>query len=133
MAVEGYRDLVGWQKGMDLVVEIYRLSAKFPKQEVYGLTSQIRRAAVSIPSNIAEGHDKATRGEFIQFLGHAKGSLAEVETQVIIAQRLEFLSAAEAEGLVARVRELRRIVSGLLNALKKRSSLPPPPSPLPPP
>ncbi len=86
--VRSYQDLVAWQKAMDLVTEIYRVSQKFPKEELFGLASQIRRAAVSIPSNIAEGRGKASKGDFQYFLGHARGSLSEVETQVIIARNL---------------------------------------------
>ncbi|MDI6853442.1 MAG: four helix bundle protein [Deltaproteobacteria bacterium] len=84
--VKSYQDLVVWQKAMSLVTEIYRISQKFPKEEIFGLTSQIRRAAVSIPSNIAEGQGKSSTGEFKSFLGHAKGSLAELETQILIAK-----------------------------------------------
>lgn len=86
--IRSYRDLVVWQKGMDLVEGVYRVTKAFPKDEVYGLTSQIRRAVVSIPSNIAEGQSRMTSGEFIHFLGIARGSLAELETQIILAQRL---------------------------------------------
>jgi four helix bundle protein len=95
--ISSFRDLVVWQKGMALVTEIYRLSQRFPKDELYGLASQIRRAAVSIPSNIAEGRGKSSKGEFQQFLHHSRGSLAEVETQIIIAQNLGYLDASETE------------------------------------
>jgi four helix bundle protein len=81
-----YRDLVVWQKSMQLVTDIYRITKAFPKEEIYGLTSQIRRAAVSIPSNIAEGQGRRTSSEFHQFLGHARGSIMELETQILIAQ-----------------------------------------------
>jgi four helix bundle protein len=79
--VESYRDLLAWQKAMELVTEIYRLSQGFPKEELFGLASQLRRAAVSIASNIAEGHARITKREYRQFLGHARGSLSEVETR----------------------------------------------------
>ena len=78
--VRSYRDLVAWQKAMALVTNVYRYTEPFPKAEIYGLASQLRRAAVSIPSNIAEGQGRASTGEFKQFLGHARGSLLEVET-----------------------------------------------------
>jgi four helix bundle protein len=81
-----YRDLVVWNKAMELVTEIYRVTHNFPKEELFGLMSQLRRAAVSIPSNIAEGKGRISKGEFRQFLGNARGSLAEVETQILIAQ-----------------------------------------------
>ena len=91
--VKSFHDLVAWQKAMELVTEIYKVSQKFPKEEMFGLTSQIRRAAVSIPSNIAEGRGKSSTGEFQQFLYHARGSLAEVETQLLIAINLGYLKS----------------------------------------
>src|SRR5512140_3384974 len=87
-----YRDLVVWQKAIQFVTHIYRVTSTFPDNERYGLVSQLRRAAVSIPSNIAEGQGRLTEGEFRQFLGHARGSLLEVETQLFIAQELSFLN-----------------------------------------
>ena len=89
--VQSYRDLVAWNKAMELVTEIYRVTNNFPKEELFGLMSQLRRAAVSIPSNIAEGKGRLSKGEFRQFLGNARGSLAEVETQILIAQNLSYL------------------------------------------
>jgi four helix bundle protein len=97
--VKNYKDIVVWQKAIELVIEIYRVTAHFPREEMYGLTSQLRRAAVSIPSNIAEGQGRATKGEFIQFLGHARGSLCEVDTQILIARRLGFLAPEREEHL----------------------------------
>jgi four helix bundle protein len=88
MQIKSYQELIAWQKAMELVTEIYAMTGQFPGHEIYGLTSQLRRAAVSIPSNIAEGHGRATRGEYIQFLGQACGSLCEVQTQLFIAHRL---------------------------------------------
>jgi four helix bundle protein len=87
-AVKDYRDLIVWQKAMDLVETIYRTTATFPREEVYGLTSQIRRAAISIPSSIAEGNGRNTTRDYVHFLGMAYGSVKEVETQVLIAERL---------------------------------------------
>jgi four helix bundle protein len=84
--VRSYRDLVAWQKAMRLVTDVYRCTESFPKAEVYGLTAQLRRAAISVPSSIAEGQGRASTGEFKQFLGHARGSLLEVETQLQIAR-----------------------------------------------
>lgn len=86
-----------WQKAMLLVTKVYLCSQSFPKTEIYGLTAQLRRAAVSIPSNIAEGQGRTSTGEFKQFLGHARGSLLEVETQLQIAASLEYLSSESAE------------------------------------
>src|SRR5664279_4804108 len=92
MQVKSYQDLIAWQKAISLVTEIYTITAQFPGQEIYGLTSQLRRASVSIPSNIAEGRGRVTKREFIQFLGHARGSLCEVQTQIFIAHRLAYIS-----------------------------------------
>ena len=86
----GYRELIVWQKAMDLVVIIYQFTAKFPKSEIYGLTSQMRRSAVSIPSNIAEGSKRRTKADFRNFLTIALGSTAELETQLLIANKLKF-------------------------------------------
>jgi four helix bundle protein len=86
-----YRDLVVWQKAMELVTEIYKATERFPKEEIYGLTSQLRRAAISVPSNIAEGQGRLTKKEFHHFLGYARGSLLEMETQLLIAQNLGYL------------------------------------------
>ncbi len=118
--VKSYQDLVVWQKAMSLVTEIYRISQKFPKEEIFGLTSQIRRAAVSIPSNIAEGQGKSSTGEFKSFLGHAKGSLAELETQILIAKNLNFVSENEVDQLLILIAEVGRIFNGLVSALKKK-------------
>jgi four helix bundle protein len=117
--VKSFHDLVAWQKAMELVTEIYKMSQKFPKEEIFGLTSQIRRAAVSIPSNIAEGRGKSSPGEFQQFLYHAKGSLAEVETQVIIATNLEYVKLQEVTNIMELIDRVGRLLSGLLTAIKR--------------
>ena len=88
---QSYRDLVAWNKAMELVMEVYMLTQGFPKEEIFGLMSQLRRSAVSIPSNIAEGQGRLSKGEFRNFLGNARGSLSELETQVLIAEKLNFL------------------------------------------
>jgi len=115
MVKRDYRDLMVWQKAMEMVTEIYRMTQAFPREEIYGLTSQIRRAAVSIPSNIAEGQGRLTRGEFRQFLGHAKGSLGELETQILIAQNLGYIQ--DPSPLLNRVSDVARLLNGLLNSL----------------
>ena len=94
-----YRDLTTWQKAIDLVVEIYSSTQKLPKEELYGLVSQIRRAAVSVPSNIAEGKGHSTDKELTLFLHHARGSICEVETQLLIAHKLGYLNTAEVDRL----------------------------------
>ncbi len=115
--LRSYRELVAWQKAVALVTDVYAITKEFPRAEIYGLTSQLRRSAVSIPSNIAEGQGRATKGEFIQFLCHARGSLFELETQVTIARELGYI-APEVEGRVtAQVTEVARILNGLLTSL----------------
>ena len=114
-----YMDLIGWQKAMDLVTEIYRLTKKLPKEEIFGLASQLRRAAVSIPSNIAEGQGRLSKGEFRVFLGNARGSLSELETQVLIARNLDFISETEAARLVEMANEVGRALNGLIASTKR--------------
>ena len=120
MVVQSYRDLVAWQKAMDLVAAVYCCTQTFPKAETYGLVSQLRRAAVSVPSNIAEGHARQSTGEFRQFLGHARGSLVEIETQVLIAQRLGYVDSTRSVQLLERTAEIGKVLSGLLRALPSR-------------
>ncbi len=115
-----YRDLLAWQKAMELITQIYRVSQKFPSEELYGMVSQMRRAAVSIPSNIAEGQGRLTKGEFIQFLGNARGSLLELETQILVAQNLHYLDEPTLKNLLGLTSEVGRLVNGLLGAIKKR-------------
>jgi len=103
---------------MDLVENVYKLTETFPKREVYSLTDQIRRAAVSIPSNIAEDQAHFTNREFVHHLRHSRGSLAELETQILIARRLEYLPEIQADILLKKIDELSRILSGLINSLK---------------
>jgi four helix bundle protein len=113
----GYRELKVWQLGVDLALEIYRLTADFPKTEQYGLTSQLRRAAVSIPSNIAEGHARKTSREMQRFVNIAKGSLAELETQLIIAGELKLLTDDQLRQLLRMTEEESRMLSGLLRSV----------------
>jgi four helix bundle protein len=109
----GHRDLVAWRKAMGLVRDIYRSTAEFPKHEMYGLASQLRRAAVSIPSNLAEGYGRNSRTELHQFVGMARGSLAEVETQLEIAGDLGYLRPEHAADLLERTAEIGRMLTGL--------------------
>jgi four helix bundle protein len=117
MAVKQYRDLIAWQKAMDFVVLIYKTTGSFPREEVFGLTSQVRKAAVSIPSNIAEGQGRNTVGDFLHFLGVARGSLQEVETQILIAQRLLYISAEKQEEALVLSSEVGRLINGLSNSI----------------
>lgn len=113
-----FRDLIVWQKAKVLATELYRVTAQFPKQETYGLTSQIRRAVVSVASNIAEGQGRMTSGEFRQFLGHARGSLYEVETQLEIAHDLGYVNERQFLGAVGHITEVRKMLHGLCDSLK---------------
>ncbi len=101
-----YKELKVWQKSMDLVEIVYKFTTAFPKEEMYGLTSQLRRASLSVPVNIAEGHARNTTGEFLQFLGIAKGSLAELETLLELSQRLNYLKKENSEILLMNSTEI---------------------------
>ncbi|MGB8919011.1 MAG: four helix bundle protein [Candidatus Sulfotelmatobacter sp.] len=116
-----YKDLVAWQKSMDLVTGTYRATAGFPKDELFGLTSQLRRAAVSIPSNIAEGQGRLAEKEFRYFLGQARGSLMEVETQLQIAENLGYLQKEQMASLFQKCAEVGRILNGLLASVSKQA------------
>lgn len=117
MSVKSYKDLIVWQRAMDLVEEIYRISKEFPKEEIYGLTNQMRRAAVSIPSNIAEGQARRSTAEFKRFLSISMGSLAELETQILIAQRLNYLPVESMTKIMATHQEVSKMLSALFKKL----------------
>lgn len=117
-SIRSHRDLIVWQKAMDLVTEVYRLTEHFPKSELYGLTSQIRRSAASIPANIAEGQGRRLAGEFLQFLGHARGSLLELDTHLEIAVRLGLLSSDLHSTLMQQLIEVRKLLNGLIRSIK---------------
>lgn len=117
-ASRSYRDLLVWQKGISLVKEIYLVSEKFPREELYGLTSQIRRAAVSVPSNIAEGQGRGTQSvEFARYLKIALGSLAEVDTQLELAKELDYVKPNGLKSVQAMITDLRKMLFGLINSL----------------
>ena len=109
----GYRDLVAWQKAMELVTELYKITKHFPKDELYGLTSQLRRAGVSIASNLAEGHGRNSTNEFHNFIGLSRGSLSEVETQLEISKSLSYIKREVADELLDRSATLGRMLTGL--------------------
>jgi four helix bundle protein len=115
--ISSYNDLVVWQKSVELVTEVYRATSTFPREETFGLTSQLRRSAVSIPSNIAEGQGRATKGEFVQFLANARGSLFELRTQVHIAGALGFLSSELTDQLMQQADRVGRLLNGLIRSL----------------
>jgi four helix bundle protein len=115
---ETYRDLKVWRRAMDLVVDVYRCTATFPKTEVYGLTSQMRRSAVSVPSNIAEGKGRFSRKELVQFLFRARGSLLELETQITIGQELGYLELEDGKRLINLIAEVGRMLNGMVNTFQ---------------
>jgi len=121
MSQSSYKDLIAWQKAMDLVTAIYDTTEAFPPNEQFGLVSQLRRAAVSVPSNIAEGRNHYSNRDFVRFLRHARGSLAEIETQILIAQQRRYLPATTTAELAQQLDELGRILSGLINSLKEHA------------
>jgi four helix bundle protein len=118
--IQSYRDLIAWQKAVDLAEYIHNASEKFPRREVFALTAQIRRATYSISSNIAEGQGRATTRDFLNFLSIARGSLFEVQSQVYVAQRLRYVDAATCKKLVDATDELGRIINGLIKSLQRR-------------
>ena len=120
MAIKSYRELEVWQKAMDLVVECYRIAELFPKTELYGLASQIQRAAVSIPANIAEGQGRSHTKEFLNHLSIAYGSLMEVETHLHIAARLEYLEPDSPGKPLEKCAEIGRMLDGLMRKLSSR-------------
>jgi len=119
--IRSYRDLQVWSLGVDLAAECYRVSAILPEAEKFGLTAQIRRAAVSIPANIAEGHGRASRKDFIRFLRMAQGSLKELETHFVIATRVGWLEDAAIQHVNAGADRLGRMIRGLIRSLEAKA------------
>ncbi|HWR35849.1 MAG TPA: four helix bundle protein [Clostridia bacterium] len=117
---KSYRDLLAWQKAMDFAEQVYGATEQFPPRETYGLTSQLRRAAVSVPSNIAEGQGRRTSADFVHFLSNARGSLMEVETQLMLARRLRFVSDERCTDLLNMAGEIGRMLNGLMNSLRAK-------------
>lgn len=112
-----YKELIVWQKSVDLVTEIYKATAVFPKEELYGLTSQIRRSAISIPSNIAEGHSRRSTNDYLQFLKIARGSSAELETQLIISKNLNYLNPENFQILIEKTSEISKMLNAVITKL----------------
>jgi four helix bundle protein len=127
--IKSYRDLQVWQLSKRLVTDIYLHTRTFPKHELYGLAQQIQRAAVSVPSNIAEGHARASRKEFLHFLSISLGSLAEVETQLELAVNLGYLNASDVAPVIQKMDQLGKMIRALVRSLKPQ---PPASSPQPP-
>ena len=122
MTVKSYKDLEVWQKAMDMVTMCYQTTKDFPKNEVYGLSSQLQRAAVSIPANIAEGRERKYSKEFVQHLSIAYSSLAELETHIQIAQRLNYINSTKTKQLLEKTAEIGRMINGLRKSIEKRGS-----------
>lgn len=112
--IHSYKDLIVWQKAMDLVILIYELTEKFPREEIYGLTSQMRRSAVSIPSNIAEGRHRGSKKDFVQFLRVASASSSELETQLTIAKRLKQMKNFEYTKIDSLLEEVQKILTSMI-------------------
>ncbi|MDP4025630.1 four helix bundle protein [Methylobacterium sp. NEAU 140] len=119
-AITSYRDLKVWQEAMALAEACYGETREFPREEMFGLTAQIRRAATSVAANIAEGHGRETGGSFVQFLRVAQGSLKELETHIILSDRVGLLAAARAEPLLGRCEEIGKMLRALIRALQKQ-------------
>jgi four helix bundle protein len=119
---DAYQDLIAWRKATQLALDIYRCTRTFPKDELYGLTSQMRRAAVSVASNIAEGKGRYSRKEFLQFLYRARGSLLELQTQLFIAGELDYLESISARRIKDKADELGRILNGLTTSVQNSSA-----------
>jgi four helix bundle protein len=119
--ITSFRDLVAWQKGMSLASAVYRVTAGLPPDERFGLTSQMRRAAVAIPSNIAEGYGRRARADYVRFLNIALGSAYELDTQLTIAQHLGFIADQQYEPVLADVHEVQRVLAGLIRSIERAS------------
>ena len=120
---QGYRDFVVWQQAMDVAVETYRLTSSFPKEEMFGLTSQMRRAAVSIASNIAEGEGRKSKNEFSHFLGIALGSKSELETQLILSERVNLLKTTDTEPIKKSLDDIVKMLTSLRRKIGSQKNL----------
>lgn len=121
MAIQSYRDLNVWQEAMSIAEAVYRVSQSFPPSELYGLTTQMRRASVSIAANIAEGHGRETSRAYIQFLRVSQGSLKELETHIFLAQRVGLVDAQQTEPILDRCDKLGRMLRALIRAVQEKS------------
>jgi four helix bundle protein len=117
---ESFKDLAVWQRAVEMTLEVYKLTSSFPDSERFGLINQLRRASVSVPSNIAEGYGRATRGEYLQFLGHARGSNSEVETQIVIAKALGFGSKQMLQTAEELCNEVGRMLGAMMKSLRSK-------------
>jgi four helix bundle protein len=119
-ALQLYQDLVVWQRGMELAAECYELTRQFPKTEMYGMVSQIRRSAASVPANIAEGYGRGSRRQYLQFLQIAQGSLYELETHLLLAKKVKLTSSESAASSLGKCVEVSKLLRGLIVALRDR-------------
>lgn len=120
MSINSHRDLVAWQKAVGLVKEVYRVTALLPSDERFGLTSQVRRAAVSVPSNIAEGYGRGSTADYVRFLRSSRGSLYEVDTQLFLAVELQFIAQAQYAAILELINECGRILAALIRSLEAK-------------
>jgi len=120
MSIESYQDLIVWQKAMDLAEQCYLATRRFPKEELFGMTSQIRRASSSIPANIAEGWGRGTTGEYVQFLRVEKGSTKELETRLLLCRRVGLLTTDQASPLLSLLSEISRMIISLIGSLRRK-------------
>ena len=122
---QSFKDLVVWQRSVELTTDVYKLTSNFPESERFGLTNQMRRAAVSVASNIAEGYGRLTKGEYVQFLGHARGSCSEIETQIVIAKNLGFGAAQSLDSAETRCNDVGRLLGALIKSIRAKQSAAP--------
>jgi len=120
--IRNYQDIIAWQKSMDLAAMIYSKTVSFPKDELYGLTQQMRKAAVSVSSNIAEGWGRGTTGDYLRFLRMARGSLCELETQIHLSQRLGYLALANVQELLGGTTECKKVLQGLIGSVERQQA-----------
>jgi four helix bundle protein len=120
MSISSFRELRAWQLGMDLAERVYQFTNSYPKSELYGLTSQMRRAAISVPSNLAEGHARDSSKEFIHFIAISVGSICELETQILLSHRLQYINTVDLESILDLLVGTRKTICGLQKALKSK-------------
>lgn len=120
--INDYKDLLVWKKAMNIVVSVYDMTKQLPKDEVYGISNQMRRAAISIPSNIAEGYGRQTPKSYVQFLTIARGSAYELETQLLLCQKIHKLSSETIKGILITISEIKKMLTALINRLHQQLS-----------
>ncbi len=119
---QSFKDLVVWQRFIELTTDVYKLTSKFPESERFGLANQMRRASISIASNVAEGYGRSTKGEYVQFLGHARGSCSELETQIVIAKNLAFGASQNLQSAETLCNDVGRLLGALIKSIRAKQS-----------